>query len=78
MAWYLTREYGDSIEVNYRDLSQANVREQFPAVMEQLQKGDLVLPAVYVNDKLASLGYVDYFEIAKALGPARGNGHTEA
>jgi disulfide oxidoreductase YuzD len=57
--------------VSYNDLSQAGVRERFPHVMERLQKGEVVLPAVYVDDEVVNLGYVDYFKIAKAIEQSR-------
>ena len=57
--------------MNYLDLSQAQVRQRFPQVMEQLKKGDLILPAVFVDDEMVSLGYVDYFSIARAVERAR-------
>ncbi len=40
-------------------------------MLERLQKGDLVLPAVYVDGEEVSLGYVDYFSISKAVEKAR-------
>jgi hypothetical protein len=40
-------------------------------MLEQLQKGDLVLPAVYIDGNLVSLGYIDYFSISKAVENAR-------
>lgn len=64
--------------MNYNDLSKAEVRERFPQVVAQLRKGDLVLPAVYVDEELVSLGYVDYFTIARALEKAQGNGRERS
>ncbi len=43
------------------------MRQKHPDVLERLQKGDLVLPAVYVDGEEVSLGYVDYFSISKAV-----------
>jgi hypothetical protein len=40
-------------------------------VFERLQKGDMVLPAVYLDDEEVSLGHVDYFSISKAVEKAR-------
>ena len=57
--------------MNYRDLSRTQVRQQFPQVVEKLQKGDLILPAVFVDDEMVSLGYVDYFSVAKAIERSR-------
>ncbi|MHB0867948.1 MAG: DUF1462 family protein [Chloroflexota bacterium] len=71
VAWYLSREYGNSVQVNYQDLSRAPVRQQFPQMVEELRKGDLVLPAVFVDDEMVSLGYVDYFSVAKAIERSR-------
>ncbi len=57
--------------MNYNDLSRASVRQRFPQVMERLQKGDIILPAVFVDDEMVSLGYVDYFSVAKAIERSR-------
>ncbi|MGI5836012.1 MAG: hypothetical protein ACOX87_05890 [Chloroflexota bacterium] len=73
VAWYLSREYGDSVEVNYNDLSQAAVREKNPDIMEKMRSGELVLPSVFVDNKLVSLGSVDYFTITKAIRQSREN-----
>ncbi len=62
--------------MNYRDLSRTQVRQQFPQVVEKLQKGDLILPAVFVDDEMVSLGYVDYFSVAKAIERARSSGQV--
>lgn len=75
MAWYLTREYGNTVEVHYHDLSQADNRRKFPDVTERLRRGDLVLPAVFVDDEVVALGSVDYFSVARAIEKARKNGH---
>lgn len=71
VAWYLSREYGNSVDVRYYDLSRTGVRQQFPAVIERLQKGELVLPAVLVDGEVVSVGYVDYFSVARAIERAR-------
>jgi hypothetical protein len=39
--------------------------------VEKLKKGEVVLPAVYVDDEAVNLGYVDYFKIAKAIEQSR-------
>ncbi len=64
--------------MNYHDLSRAPVRQQFPEVLEQLRKGDLILPAVFVDDEMVSLGYVDYFSVAKAIEKARAKAQPTA
>lgn len=78
MAWYLSREYGNTVEVNYNDLSRANVRQRFPQVVEKLQQGELVLPAVFVDEEMVSLGYVDYYSVAKAIERTRADGQPKA
>lgn len=40
-------------------------------MVEELRKGELILPAVFVDDKVVSLGYVDYFSVAKAIERSR-------
>ena len=40
-------------------------------MVERLQKGEIVLPAVYVDDVEVSQGFVDYFSISRALNMAR-------
>lgn len=57
--------------MNYNDLARPSIRQQHPDMLEQLQKGDLVLPAVYIDGNLVSLGYIDYFSISKAVENAR-------
>ncbi len=52
------------------------MRQQFPQVVEKLQRGDLILPAVFVDDEMVSLGYVDYFSVAKAIERARSSGQV--
>ncbi len=71
MAWYLSREYANTVQVNYNDLSRPSVRQEYPAMVERLQQGELVLPAVYVDGEIAGEGYVDYFSISKAVEKAR-------
>ncbi len=39
--------------------------------MEKLQKGELILPAVFVDEEVVGLGYVDYFSVAKAIERSR-------
>ena len=43
-------------------------------MIEQLRKGDLALPAVFVDSEMVSAGYVDYFTVAKAIEKARADG----
>lgn len=62
--------------MNYNDLSRAQVRQRFPQVVERLQKGELILPAVFVDDEMVSLGYVDYFSVAKAIERSRSKEQT--
>ena len=62
------------MQVNYNDLSQAAVRERYPRIVEQVRKGELALPTVFVDDEMVSAGFVDYFTIAKAIEDARENG----
>ena len=57
--------------MNYNDLARPSIRQQHPDVLARLQKGDLVLPAVYVDGEEVSLGYVDYFSISKAVEKSR-------
>ena len=57
--------------MNYNDLARPSVRQKHPDVLERLERGDLVLPAVYVDGQEVSLGYVDYFSISKAVERAR-------
>lgn len=57
--------------MNYHDLSKAPVRQQFPHLVEKLRNGDVVLPAVFVDDEIVSLGYVDYFSVARAIERSR-------
>ncbi|HEX2988512.1 MAG TPA: DUF1462 family protein [Chloroflexota bacterium] len=78
VAWYLSREYGNSVQVHYNDLSQAEVRQRFPSVVEKLKKGEVILPAVYVDDEIVNLGYVDYFKIAKAIEQSRGKSQASS
>jgi len=47
------------------------VRHQHPEMYDRLQKGELVLPAVFVDSAEVSQGYLDYFSISRALQKAR-------
>ncbi len=47
------------------------MRQSHPEMAERLQRGELVLPAVYVDGAEVSQGYVDYFSITKAVEEAR-------
>ena len=78
MAWYLSREYGKTVKVNYNDLSLAAVRETHPSIIERMRSGELILPSVFVDDRLVSLGSVDYFIITKAIRQARENGNGKS
>lgn len=69
MAWYLTREYGNSVEVSYSDLARDSVKKRFPEVVEK--KSELVLPAVFVDGEMVNMGYIDYSMIARAIQKAR-------
>ncbi len=57
--------------MNYNDLARNSVRQQHPEMAERLQRGEMVLPAVYVDGTEVSQGYVDYFSISRALEMAR-------
>jgi disulfide oxidoreductase YuzD len=57
--------------VNYNDLAKPEVRDRYPEVVKEIKTGELVLPAVYVDDKVVSAGHVDYFTIARAVEQAR-------
>ncbi len=47
------------------------MRERFPQIVEKLKKGEVVLPAVYVDGEMVNLGHVDYFKITKAIEDSR-------
>ena len=49
------------------------MREKNPDIMEKMRSGELVLPSVFVDNKLVSLGSVDYFTITKAIRQSREN-----
>lgn len=57
--------------MSYNDLSREEVRRQHPEVIGQLRKGELVLPAVFVDGKAVCQGYVDYFSVARAIEQSR-------
>ena len=57
--------------MNYNDLAKPEVQERYPEVVRELKAGQLVLPAVYVDDRVVSAGHVDYFTIARAVEQAR-------
>jgi disulfide oxidoreductase YuzD len=57
--------------VNYNDLARPEVREKHPDVVREVENGQMVLPAVHVDGRVVSLGYIDYFIIAKAVEQAR-------
>ncbi len=76
MAWYLSREFGDTATVNYNDMAQAPAREKYPHIVDQLRKGALILPTVYLDEQVVSLGSVDYFALSKAIHQARDNDET--
>lgn len=40
-------------------------------MVERLQNGQIILPAVYVDGVEVSQGFVDYFSISRALNAAR-------
>lgn len=40
-------------------------------MVEKAQKGDLPLPAVFMDDEVVTTGYVDYLSIARAVQKAR-------
>ena len=40
-------------------------------MVNRIRSGELILPSVFVDDKLVSLGSVDYFTITKAIRRAR-------
>ena len=53
--------------MSYIDLSREDVRQQHPEVIGQLRKGELVLPAVFVDGEVVCQGYVDYYSVARAI-----------
>ncbi len=59
------------MQVNYNDLARRSIQQQYPEMVEKLQKGQVVLPAVFVDGQEVSQGYVDYFSISRALDTAR-------
>lgn len=59
------------MQVNYNDLARRSIQQQYPEMLEKLQKGQVVLPAVFVDGQEVSQGYVDYFSISRALDAAR-------
>src|SRR5512133_1476041 len=71
VAWYLSREYSNTVEVNYNDLARPSVKQQHPEMVERLQRGEIVLPAAFVDGTEVSQGFVDYFSISRALEMAR-------
>ncbi len=57
--------------MNYNDLARPSVKQKHPEMVERLQRGEIVLPAVFVDGAEVSQGYVDYFSISRALEMAR-------
>lgn len=53
------------------------MREKYPDIVRRMREGDLVLPAVFVDGKMVSLGSVDYFTISGAIRQTRDNGTGE-
>jgi disulfide oxidoreductase YuzD len=47
------------------------VHERYPELVKELKEGELALPVVYVDDRVVSVGHVDYFTIARAVEQAR-------
>ncbi|HEX9014848.1 MAG TPA: hypothetical protein VF960_02470 [Chloroflexota bacterium] len=57
--------------MNYNDLARNSIKQQYPEMLEKLTRGEMVIPAVYVDGVEVSQGYVDYFTISKALESSR-------
>lgn len=57
--------------MNYNDLARNSIKQQYPEMLEKLTRGEMVIPAVYVDGVEVSQGYVDYFTISKALETSR-------
>lgn len=47
------------------------MKQRFPEMVEKTQKGDLPLPAVFMDGEVVTTGYVDYLSIARAVQKAR-------
>jgi hypothetical protein len=63
LAQFLGRKLGSGVEVGLRDTSVAATREAAPAALrEALQaNGDVALPALVVNDRLYTQGWLPNF-----------------
>ncbi|MBI2952857.1 MAG: DUF1462 family protein [Chloroflexi bacterium] len=63
----MRRKYGDVVRVEYLDFANQQTREQYAAVVEEIESKDLMFPVIAVDDDFIAEGIVDYWTIATAL-----------
>jgi disulfide oxidoreductase YuzD len=62
-AYYLQMRYGEAVQVEYFDLTEAENRERFSDLVAVAEDRDLPYPLVAVNDLLRLAGSAHYYQI---------------
>ena len=55
--------YGDSVRVEYIDMSEPGSQAQFPEVLAVIEDRDLPYPIIAINGRLAAAGSANYYHI---------------
>lgn len=62
-AYYLKMRYGDSVQVEYIDMSEPENQAQFAELLAVVEDRDLPYPLVAVNGQLRAAGSAQYYHV---------------
>jgi disulfide oxidoreductase YuzD len=67
VANQLRRKFGDTVKVEYHDLSEAAERESHKKWAETIESKNLPVPVVTIDDQVIGTGRVDFWSIVDAI-----------
>ena len=62
---YLTRFYGDRVQVEYADVGEPQAAERHQALITKAEQGYCVYPLVFMGDELVSVGNAEYYQVLR-------------
>jgi disulfide oxidoreductase YuzD len=62
---YLTRFYGDRVQVEYADVSDQQAAERYKELIAKAEQGYCVYPLVFMGEDLVSVGNAEYYQVLR-------------
>lgn len=72
----MEQDYGDTVRVEFHDMSRQDVRQRYSDVVEAAEQHNLPYPLTAVNDTFRFAGGISYYAVQKVVQELLDHGST--